>query len=139
MERGAHKANVHSKIMLALSIILATAKGMAGDNKFEVSAYARDKRVPVRFLNDIVDELTQAGYIASISEDDVDKEYVLLRPVDKLNVKEIVDYMMSSGVKPAELGLVKIDPRIEQIVKSTSDGLGGSLRTTTVQDLLGRD
>lgn len=135
MEQGARRANVHSRILLALSVIVEAGRAMLESAKhFEVAAYAREKRISVRFLNNIVDELVQAGFLAELSENK--GCFVLLKSPESLKVNEVVDAVMNSGVKPEDLGLVGVDPRMEQAVKMAADGTDQSLSQTSIQDLL---
>ncbi|MFC1499333.1 YhjD/YihY/BrkB family envelope integrity protein [Verrucomicrobiota bacterium] len=136
MERGAHKANVQSRIMLALSIIAEAGKAMLKETpNFEISSFAREKRIPVRFLNDMVNDLIQAGFLAKLSETK-NNSFVLLKSPEHLKVGDIVDAVMRSGVEPQALGLSNIDPRIEKVLKKATESLDNSLQKTTVQDLI---
>lgn len=135
MEQGSRRANIQSKIILALSVIVEAGRSMIGQMScFNVAIYARDHRIPVRFLNDIVDEMVQAGFLAPIA----DKLgcYVLLKLPSEITVREVVDSIMGAGVKPRALGLIHVDARIEQIVKASSSGIGGSLNQMTIQELI---
>ena len=138
MEQGAHKASVQSRVALALSVILESGRAMIGRARgFETAAYAREKRVPVRFLNDIVDELVQAGFLGELSERK--GRFVLLTSPDSLKVKDVIDAVINSGVKPEALGLGTADPRIEQVLVRAARGIDESLRQTSIQDLLADD
>lgn len=136
MERGAHRANVRSRIILALSIIAEAGKAMLKETpNFEISSFARKKRIPVRLLNDMVNDLVQAGFLARLSEEKVNS-FVLLKSPEHLKIRKIVDAVMRSGVEPQALGLGSIDPRIEQILKKTTESLDNSLRDSTILDLI---
>lgn len=135
MEFGSRMANMQSRIILSLSVIVEAGRAMLGKaGHFESAEYARVHRVPVRFLNDIVQEMVNLGYLASIT----DKEdcYVLLRSPAEITVRSIVDAMMDSGIRPEALGLINVDPRIEQVIKASSMGIGGSLSDMTLRDLI---
>lgn len=135
MEQGAHRANVQARIILALSVIVEAGRAMLGKaQNFEVGGYARDRRVSVRFLNDVVDDLSQAGFLAELSDNR--GSFVLLKSPGSLRIKEVIDAVMHSGVKPGALGLVNIDPLIEQTVKRATEGIDESLKQATVQDLI---
>lgn len=135
MEQGARRANVQSRIILALSVIAEAGRAMLGKGlNFEAAAYAREKRVPVRLLNDIVEELVQVGYLAELSDNK--GCFVLLKPPEGLKVKEVINAVMRSGVKPEALGLASVDPQIEKVIKKAGDGMDESLGQATVQDLI---
>jgi len=138
MEQGARRASVQSRVTLALSVILESGRAMLGRARgFETAAYAREKRVPVRFLNDIVDELVQAGLLGELSENK--GCFVLLTSPDSLKVKDVIDAVINSGVKREALGLGTADPRVEQVLVQAARGIDESLRQTSIQDLLADD
>ena len=135
MERGARRANVQSRIILALSLIVEAARAMVGKaREFEIADYARRKCVPVRFLNDMVTELVQAGFLAELSEKS--GRFVLLKSPESLKAREVIDVVMLSGVKPDALGLGSVDPWIEKVINMADHGINESLRQITIQDLL---
>lgn len=135
MEQSAHKANIQARMTLALAVVVEAARAMMGKRPhFTASDYARSNGVPVRFLNDIVEELVNAGYLGQLSTKS--GAFALLKSPVALPVKEVVGVVMSSGVKPVDLGLTGLDPRIEEAVESAGKGINDSLRDTTIQDLL---
>jgi len=135
MERGSRDANVQSRIVLALSVVAEAGRVMLGEGeKFEVAGYAAARRIPVRFLNGIVEELVQAGLLAELA--DSAGCYALMRSPSSLRVKEVIDAVIRSGVKPEALGLAGVDPAIQNALRKTDDGISGSLQQLTVQDLL---
>jgi membrane protein len=135
MEQGARRANVQAKIILALSVVLESAKAFAGQaGGFSAANYGESKRVPVRFLNEIVDELVHAGVLGELSGEK--GRFVLLRSPDSVKVKDVIDVIMCSGVEPKALGLGTIDAGIERILKQASDGMNSSLSHMTVQELM---
>ena len=135
MEQGARRANMPARITLALSIVVEAGRAMLEKTGgLNVADYARDRIVPVRFINDVADELVQEGFLASLAGEE--GCFVLLGAPDSFRVKDIVDAVVGSGVKPEALGLKGIDPRIEQVVQTAADGIGGSLSRMTIQDLI---
>jgi len=135
MEGGARSASARSRILLALSVVAEACRAMEGKGAgFDVGAYAADKRVPVRLLNSVVDELLQAGFLGELS--DKSGHYVLVRTPSRLRVQEVIDAVLGTGVEPAKLGLESIDPRIDEVLRKAEEGIGQSLSRTTVEDLL---
>jgi membrane protein len=135
MEQGARRASVQAKIILALSVIADAARAMVRRTPvFDVAACARERVVPVRLLNDIVDELVQAGLLGELSE----KQgcYVLLQSPDNLNLREVVEAVMHSGVEPERLGLDTVDSGVKDVAVRASQGMNESLSGMTVRDLL---
>ena len=104
MEQGARKANMDAKIIMALSIILEAARALSGKGSvFEVTRYADRKRIPIRFINEVIEELLQSGLLAELSEKS--GKYVLLKAPDLVKVRDVVNVVMHSGVEPSDLGL----------------------------------
>ncbi|OVE75506.1 hypothetical protein BVX97_04380 [bacterium E08(2017)] len=135
MEYGSKRANVQSRLILALSVVVEVGKTMMGKAEpFEVAEYARANKIPVRFLNDIVEDLSNLGFMAPIS--DSDGKYVMLKQPSDVSVRSVISAVMGSGVKPEALGLMSVRPDIEQIVKMNSDGIGGSMADKTIADLI---
>jgi membrane protein len=135
MEQGARHASVRSRILLALSLVIEAARNMTGKGgSLDVAQFARDRRVPVRFLNDVVDELSREGFLAELSEKP--GAYVLLRAPESLPVKELFDCVLKSGVAPDELGLEGVPETIGQLVHEAGEGLSESASNKTIRDLL---
>lgn len=138
MEQDARFASVRSRIILALSVVADAAKAMSGNAKsLEVSSYARSKCIPVRFLNSIIDELGTAKIIGSLADDNGMDTYVLLKAPDVLKVSDVVDVIMSSGVRPEALGLGRIDSNIMEIVEKYAWGRGESMAEMKIKELIG--
>lgn len=135
MEYGAKRANVQARLILGLSIVVEAGRAMMGKaDYFEMSEYARVRKVPVRFLNVMVEELVQYGFMAAVS--DHEGRYVMLRPPADISVRSVIEAIMGDGVKPEALGLMNVEPGIERIVKTTSEGIGGSSSKKTIADLI---
>ncbi len=136
MEMGARKASVQSRVILALSIITEAGRAMLGKAPgFEISVYAREKRVSVRFLNEVVDELVQSEFLAKLSEDKPDS-FVLLKSPEGIKVKDVINAIMNAGVKPDRLGLDGIDQKIKEVFAKASEGFNKSLDDTSIKELI---
>jgi len=135
LEEGARQASVRGRMMLALSVMAEAARAMAeGDRGFEASSFAARKRVPVRLLNAVLDELVRSNLLAELSG--TRGRFVLLRAPGDLTVKEVVDAMLGTGREPAVSGLRSEDPRIEAVLKKAEQGIGQSLDRVTIAELL---
>ncbi|MDD4871434.1 MAG: YhjD/YihY/BrkB family envelope integrity protein [Kiritimatiellae bacterium] len=135
MEQGRRHANMHAKVMLALSIVLEAARALTGKGDgFSISGYSAKKRIPIRFMNEVVDELVQVGLLAELSEKS--GRFVLLKTPETVKVKDVVEVMMGTGVEPENLGLAAIDPVVERLAKKALNGINSSLSDTSVQDLM---
>lgn len=135
MERTASAASTRSRLLLALSVVLHAARAQQTDQpRFEVAGYAREHRVPIRLLNDIVLVLVGAGLLAETAE----KEgcYVLLRAPEKIRVYDVIDMILQDGTRPETLGLLPPDPEIEGVLAALEKSVTGALDRQTVRDLL---
>ena len=136
MEQGARMANVQAKILLSLALAESAARGMLeeGGKPLNMAEFARQRRVPVRFLNDVVSELVRAGVLAELSERQ--GAYVFLKSPEHLRVGEIVSTVMRSGVGPEDLGLTDVTERVREVAARASGGMDASIAQVTVKDLL---
>ncbi len=135
MEQSARDANIKARMTLALSIIVEAARAMTGSApRFEVANYAKTNRVPVRFLNAVIEELVQAGYLAQLSEKA--GAFALLKVPSSISVSELMNVVMSSGAGPEDLGLISVDSRITDAVNSVTGGVDVSLHGANVESLI---
>lgn len=135
LELRAHDASMRSRIMLAFSIISHAAQSMMVNvPHFEIAAYARRHRVPVRLINEVVKALSGAGLLGEISGDD--GRYVLLKPPAAIRVQEIMTVMLQSGTSPQALGFDRLNPAIRHVLGRVDNGLAEALKDFNVPDLL---
>lgn len=134
MEQGARRANARARMLLALSVLVEAGRAMAGQRpKLDVIDYAGERRVSVRFLNDVVDELVSAGLLAELSGDQ--GSYVLLKAPDDLTVHDVMQVVLRSGIEPVDLGLGAVDPRVEDAMRRAEEGVAGAVGGTSIADL----
>jgi membrane protein len=135
LEQSARRASAESRVGMALSIVLEAARSMTtGNPGFEPQDYARRRLVSVRFLNEVVDELTNAGLLGQLSGDGV--RYVLLKSPDTLTAREVVDCILRSGVRPEALGLSALPAGVEQTLKRFTSCVGDALGSVTIAAIL---
>jgi membrane protein len=135
MEGEAHRANVQARILLSLSVLTEAARAMLGKAAgFEIAAYAREKGVSVRFVNEVVRELTQGNLLAEVAGSQ--GRLVLLRSPSSLRVHEVIDVILHAGVEAAAVGLSNVNQAIERTLKEAMRGMDTSLKQATIQDLL---
>ncbi len=135
MEQSAREANIQARMTLALAIIVEAARSMVSSApQFQATVYARENRIPVRFLNSVIEELVQAGYLAQLSEKQ--RSYALLKSPASLQVSEVARAVMLSGATPEDLGLSSLDPRIAQAVEGATRSVDAPLQGTMVESLL---
>jgi len=135
MEQRSHLANLKARVILALAIITEASRSMEKDRPpLNISKYAIRNRIPVRFLNSVIDELVKAGYIAQLS--DKEDRYALLKSPAHIKVSDIVKVVMNAGAGPDALGLSRVDAGIIKIAKSAVGGIDASLDGVTIEKLL---
>jgi membrane protein len=135
MEQRSHRANFHAKLLLALAVVTEAARSMIkGTPPLSLTDYAKNYRIPVRFLNALVDDLESAGYMARITE----KEgvYVLMKAPSVLRVTDIVEMIMNSGAGPESLGLTRINCGISKVVRDAAKGVNISVQSSTIENLV---
>ncbi len=136
MERSARSASLQSRAMLALSLVVEAARTMHRKEAtpFDVESYAHGHRVPVRFVNGVVNELSQAGIMGELS--DAQGCYVLRQSPTDLSVKDVMDAIMRHGSPPEELGLDALDPAVAELVQKVDSGLETSVGHIQIQELM---
>lgn len=135
LEQKAEKANLKSRSILGLAIILRAAEGLSADSPpFEISTFAREQRVPVRLLNDLVSLFTREGWLAEVAEQP--GCYVLLKAPDRIKAKDVLDVIFEDGASPEGLGLAHLNPVVEATLGRLDKGLERSLGDQSLQDVL---
>jgi membrane protein len=135
LEGVSDSASPRARLVLALSILRDAAHSLrTGAPRFETSAYARAHRVPIRLINHLVRMCVRHGLLAETAERQ--GIYVLLRAPDSVCLREIVDLVLQEGAPPETLGLLHLDPAIDQVLTSVDNGLNQSLETLTLNHLL---
>ena len=136
MEQGARRANIEARMQLALTILAEAGRATLGEAPpFAIAAFARERRISVRFLNDVVEDLVTAGLMAEIAHHE--GHFALLRAPTALGIHDVLKAVSALGVKPSALGLVRLDPGVEEALRKIASGLNTTLRDVTVQTLLG--
>jgi DNA-binding IscR family transcriptional regulator len=138
MERIAGHANVRAKIALAMATVLQAARCFtSGQATFHAPAFAHDRLVPVRLLNDVIALLVGGGYLAEIGEETA--QYVLVRAPDKITVREIVNLVLREGPGRESLGLTRLDPAVEKVFRAIESGIEQATGDKNFKDLLEAD
>lgn len=128
-EQRARKASFNSRLILALCVTTEAAKRMlTGEGGLDVGEYAVSNGVPVRFLNDVVDELTRQGYLAELAG----KRgcFSLLKAPSEIKVQEVADAFVYYGEDAAKLGIPKSNDKFsifhelaDKAVKRSVEGM----------------
>lgn len=135
MEQGSEKANFKARSTLALCLIVVAAKNMLGKgNMLDITAFAGERRVPVRLLNEVVTELAGLGILAEVSEGS--GRYVLLKAPASFEVSRVLDALSGFGVPAEKVGLADVDPAIVRLVDQAGEGTSSALDGVTIDDLV---
>ncbi len=134
MEQGARQASIHAKVLMALTLVRDIARSMIRkEDVFDVSAYAREHKVPVRFLSDVLKELEDASLLGQLS--DRTGRYVLLKAPVAISAGDVSDAVIRSGVQSSQLGLDDMGARVARLAEAATGGSDDELSNTTIQDL----
>lgn len=135
MEQGASRANLRARLLLALSVLTEAGRAMAANRgPFSPKPYAAERRIPVRFLNGVIDELVRANMLVAVA--DGEDAWVLLRTPSAISLTEVVDVVMNAGIPAEALGLGSVDRRIRDVVTAAGDNTRAALAGKTLQTLL---
>ncbi len=134
MEQGARQASIHAKVLMALALVRDIARSMIRkEDVFDVSAYAREHKVPVRFLSDVLRELEDASLLGQLSGRG--DKYVLLKAPAAIPAGDVSDAVIRSGAQSGQLGLGDMGTMVSRLAEAATGGSDDELRNTTVQDL----
>ena len=132
---------VSQKCQYALRAIFELAKHY-GDGPVKIARIAKLQAIPLRFLEVILAQLKQAGFVDS--QRGVEGGYFLLRPPGDLAVGEVIQFI-EGPIGPVECiaretkcplyGGCVFQPMWEKARKAVSDIYGG----TTFEDLVGNE
>jgi len=135
MEQSAGDANVRARLTLALSVVAEAARSMTTDiPPFDLAAYGHRRRIPVRLLNAVVEELVRAGYLAPVT--DRPGVYVLLKSPEALPIRDILNVVINTGSGVKELGLAHVEPTVQDVIDKVFSGVDGGLLGMTAATLL---
>lgn len=135
MEQGSRHANLRARVTLSLSVLMETARAMMGDTEgFEISDYARKHRVSVRLLQGVVHDLVRMGFLAEVTEGN--GRCVLLKSPSLLRVKDVLDAVVETGVRPEDVGLDTVDPALDKMLGRIGDSVSQTLGEQTIANLV---
>jgi len=114
-ERASAHANMVSKLWVAFSTMQEAVRVFQGSEaSLDTKAYAREKNIPVRLMNEVVRLLESAHLLGSVGTEG-ENRYALLQAPENITAKKIYDLMITHGASPEELGLAK-DHTMEEIL-----------------------
>ncbi len=136
MERSALNASVRSKLLVAIGIMREAGRAMTGSGHlFVADEYAREQRVSIRLVIEVVRLFERAGLMAALAERP--GCYALMKSPELLTVKDVVDTVLRDGADPEQMGLDHLDESIRKVLDDINAGLEGGLEQMTVKALAG--
>lgn len=134
-ERTASIASTKSKLLLGIGIVKQAGSALTGQGAlFDSNQYAKELKVSIRLVNDMVRLLERAGLLGELAEEP--GRYVLLKAPNRLTVKEVLDMILQDGAGPEELGLDHLDEAAHRVLATLNTGLETSMESMTVNDLV---
>ena len=137
MEQSAADASIAARFTLAVLILREAGLALQGEaGPFEVGHFVRTRKVPVRFVHAVVEELVRAGYLAPLAgKPDV---YVLMRAAGQLKMRDVLHTMLHAGADTAALGLrtAALEPSVADAVKHALGAAEHELDRISVAALL---
>ncbi|MBO7655197.1 MAG: YihY/virulence factor BrkB family protein [Kiritimatiellae bacterium] len=112
IEELASTASVRARFLLALAFCIETAKfaKRKDGGPFSVETFARDRHLPVRLVQNILEDLTRNKILVAIA--DQPGSYLLCKCGSSITVAELIKVLMEDGAAPEELGLQNLDRNI---------------------------
>jgi membrane protein len=135
MEGAADKASFRARLTLALAIMRRAAMTTIGSQPpFTTDVFARENRVPIRLLNDIIRLLVRAGWLVRTAEPE--SAYVLVKAPSLITVREIVDTVLLDGTQSRQLGFSRLDDSVEPILKAVVGEMNTHLDQATLLSMV---
>jgi membrane protein len=135
MEQGSEKANFRSRSMLAMSLVIEAARRMLNKGgPLDVADYGRERHIPVRLLNEIVNELCHVKMFAPVAGED--GCYVLMRAPGSVKAADVLLDISKAGVDSTRLGLDSLEPVVVQVMQRVGGGIKEGLGELTIAQLV---
>jgi len=136
MEQRSTDASVAARLTLAALILREAALALHGRGAaFEVGRFVEERRVPVRFVHAIVEELVRGGYLAPLAGKA--EVYVLLRSDDQIGLRALLHTLLHAGADTAALGLTgdQLDPSVAEAIRHALGAAESELDRLSVASL----
>ncbi len=131
-EQRAVRASMVSKLWVAFSVMQEVVRVFQGkETSLHAAEFARKNNIPIRLMNEVVQVLVAEGLLGALHEDEPE-HYVLLQAPEHVTAKKIYDLMITDGVSPKDLGLVKVDIT-EEVLSTANISLGETLDPITLR------
>lgn len=112
MEEGGRRASMRTRLMLSLALVAECARAMRSGACLDATAFARERRISARLLNDVLSELSLTGLLAPIA----DKEgcFLIQHDPGQVTVGSVARALLEHGAPPEAVGLQRLDPRVRE-------------------------
>ncbi|NCC50757.1 MAG: YihY family inner membrane protein [Spartobacteria bacterium] len=135
LERSGEKASLKARAAIGLAVLERTALALEGAaSSFEISAFARERKVPVRLLNDVIGFLVQAGWLVEVSERS--GNYVLVKAPEKIPMTSVFERLMNEGITPRNLGIDHLGGGVDTMMLRLDEGMQQSMDGMTLEDMI---
>lgn len=135
LEMGSAEASVRTRIMLAIAIVVETARAQRkGQGTVDAASIAHGSRVPIRLINETVETLVKANILGEIA--DRPAQYTLLRSPDVLHVRDVYNVIVDSGSGPEVFGVQKMDVTVSDMMQEADSFLDEKLGHWTLNRFL---
>lgn len=135
LEATARKANVPARVLLAVAVLVEVSRCLLKPGRvFRAQEFASERGIPVRFMNEVMDDLVHWGYLGELSGQ---SGYALLKAPDQVTVDSVIRDVLQSGVAPQQLGLGSVDRRVWEGLDQLQRKIEEAAGRTTLRDLAG--
>lgn len=135
LEMGSAGASVRTRIMLAIAIVVESARAQHdGRGTIDAATIAHGSHVPIRLINETVDMLVNADMLGEIA--DRPGQFTLLRSPEVLHVRDMYNVIVDSGSGPEVFGVQKMDATVAEMMKEADAFLDEKLGHWTLNRLL---
>lgn len=137
MEKHAADASIVARLTLAVVILREAGLALHGEaDPFDVARFVKERKVPVRFVHAVVEQLVESGYLAPLAGGT--DRYVLLRATDQIKIRDVLHVMLHTGADASALGLrsVRLESNVTETVQQALDTAEQQLDKISVAALL---
>ena len=133
LEQFADEASMRARLLMAVTLCVESVRATQGNEggAFDAEKYAHTNGVPHRFVTHILDELTEHGFLAEVT--DQPGKYLLCKCSATLKAADIVDAMMDKGETIVALGMKELSSSIAELSRKWQDAEKETLATSLDQ------
>ncbi|MBP5321135.1 MAG: YihY/virulence factor BrkB family protein [Kiritimatiellae bacterium] len=125
-------ASLRTRFLLALAFCTETAKfaKRKDGGPFSVETFARERHLPVRLVQNILEGLTRNKLLVAIA--DQPGTFLLSKCGSSLTVAELIKVLMEDGAAPEDLGLQNLDRNIWAVDQQLGQRLESNFSQTLI-------